>query len=120
MVLSEETVEGELVYFYDVQARNVIYIYPVAPKYDTILIFFIGADHYDDLFADEQGNQRNTWLIYNGKVVAESESEEIDDELLLSQIGDENEQKQVKIEGKNYLLTKETDDVGFSYVAVRR
>lgn len=56
MVLSEETVEGELVYFYDVQARNVIYIYPVAPKYDTILIFFIGADHYDDLFADEQGN----------------------------------------------------------------
>lgn len=33
MVLSEETVEGELVYFYDVQARNVIYIYPVAPKY---------------------------------------------------------------------------------------
>mgnify|MGYP000556175897 FL=1 len=43
MVLSEETVEGELVYFYDVQARNVIYIYPVAPKYDTILIFFIGA-----------------------------------------------------------------------------
>lgn len=119
MVLSEETVEGELVYFYDVQARNVIYIYPVAPKYDTILIFFIGADHYDDLFADEQGNQRNTWLIYNGKVVAESESEEIDDELLLSQIGDENEQKQVKIEGKNYLLTKETDDVGFSYVAVQ-
>ena len=43
MVLSEETVEGELVYFYDVQARNVIYIYPVAPKYDTILIFFIGV-----------------------------------------------------------------------------
>ena len=32
MVLSEETVEGELVYFYDVQARNVIYIYPVAPS----------------------------------------------------------------------------------------
>ena len=52
-------------------------------------------------------------------MVAESESEEIDDELLLSQIGDENEQKQVKIEGKNYLLTKETDDVGFSYVAVQ-
>ncbi len=55
--IQRRRVEGELVYFYDVQARNVIYIYPVAPKYDTILIFFIGADHYDDLFADEQGNQ---------------------------------------------------------------
>lgn len=62
LVLPEEAIEGELVYFYDVQAKNVIYIYPVAPKYDTILIFFIGTDHYDDLFADEQENTRNTWL----------------------------------------------------------
>ena len=119
LVLPEETIEGELVYFYDVQAKNVIYIYPVAPKYDTILIFFIGADHYDDLFADEQENTRNTWLIYDGNVVVRHGANEIENDLLLSELGDETGQKQVKLQGKNYLLTQEIDKTGFSYVALQ-
>ena len=119
LVLPEEAIEGELVYFYDVQAKNVIYIYPVAPKYDTILIFFIGTDHYDDLFADEQENTRNTWLVYDGNVVVRHGANEIDNDLLLSELGDETGQKQVKLQGKNYLLTQEIDDVGFSYVALQ-
>lgn len=118
-MLPEEAIEGELVYFYDVQAKNVIYIYPVAPKYDTILIFFIGTDHYDDLFADEQENTRNTWLVYDGNVVVRHGANEIDNDLLLSELGDETGQKQVKLQGKNYLLTQEIDDVGFSYVALQ-
>lgn len=119
LVLPEEAIEGELVYFYDVQAKNVIYIYPVAPKYDTILIFFIGADHYDDLFADEQENTRNTWLIYDGNVVVRHGANEIENDLLLSELGDETGQKQVKLQGKNYLLTQEIDKTGFSYVALQ-
>ena len=117
--IQRRRVEGELVYFYDVQAKNVIYIYPVAPKYDTILIFFIGTDHYDDLFADEQENTRNTWLVYDGNVVVRHGANEIDNDLLLSELGDETGQKQVKLQGKNYLLTQEIDDVGFSYVALQ-
>lgn len=118
-MLPEEAIEGELVYFYDVQAKNVIYIYPVAPKYDTILIFFIGTDHYDDLFADEQENTRSTWLVYDGNIVTRRGANEIEDDLLISELGGETGQKQVKLSGKNYLLTQEIDEAGFSYVALQ-
>ena len=77
------------------------------------MIFFIGADHYDDLFADEQENTRNTWLIYDGNVVVRHGANEIENDLLLSELGDETGQKQVKLQGKNYLLTQEIDKTGF-------
>ena len=83
------------------------------------MIFFIGADHYDDLFADEQENTRNTWLIYDGNVVVRHGANEIENDLLLSELGDETGQKQVKLQGKNYLLTQEIDEAGFSYVALQ-
>lgn len=83
------------------------------------MIFFIGADHYDDLFADEQENTRNTWLIYDGNVVVRHGANEIENDLLLSELGDETGQKQVKLQGKNYLLTQEIDKTGFSYVALQ-
>lgn len=119
LVLTEEAIGGEMAHFYDEQGSGAVYILPVPPKYDSILIFFVGSDHFDDILADEDGSQRNRYLIYDGQVIAARGSCEIASNELLAQLTGDNLQKKIEINGTSYVLTEKTDANGFTYASVQ-
>lgn len=119
MVLPEETVGGEMLYFYDVQEKSAVYILPVPPEYNSILIFFIGSSHYDSLLADEENNGRNCYLIYDGQIIAGRGQCKVDQEELLAQLTGETSQRRILLNHTSYVLTEETDTDGFTYAAIQ-
>lgn len=118
-ILPEQSVDGEMMYYYDAQDQSAVYILPIPPEYNCILIFFIGSDHYDSLLADEEGSERNRYLIYNGQVIAKRGVCDVTDEELLSQVTGENAQKKVTFRNKSYVLTEENGASGFTYAAIQ-
>lgn len=119
-VLPESGMDGEMLYFYVNRGDAAVYILPVPPSYDTVLIFFIGGDHFDSLLFDEENAARNTYLIYDGEVVAQRGQCEIDKDELKEQLAGADGQKRVTLGKTSYVLTKESSENGFSYAAVQK
>lgn len=104
IVLPEENMSGKLFGFYNENSPAATYILPVPPSYDGVLLFIISSSHFDKILEVEADENRRNYILYNNEIVATRGNIDIDEDIVKN-ISDEESQKVVKINGKNYLLT---------------
>ena len=106
LILPEQKVDGHFVFNYMSSGAAAIYMLPLAPDYDGILLFLVGNDYYDRILHAED---RNNYIIYNGEVIAQRGSLVISKEQIISslteELPEEVVQKEVSYDGERYLLT---------------
>ncbi len=109
---------GEMYRFYSSGSRAAVYVLPVAPEFDHVLVFLISSGQYDRLLLDPGQSERSTCLVYQGKVIA-SRSEVAIPEEALQDLPAEGFQTQLTIGGQRYVLTSVSGADGFSYVTMQ-
>ena len=123
-VIPEGRISGDQFHFYSIRGSGAVYIMPVAPTYDCLLVFFIGSDSIDLIFGGDGSEQRNTYLLFENTLVASRETEEIPEEnlaaILVPQEDKEDAQEQIRLGRESYVLTRMKGDSGFSYLSLQR
>lgn len=120
-ILPEQKVDGHFVFNYAVVDTAAIYLLPLAPDYDGILLFLVGNDYYDRVL---QAEDRNNYIIYNGEVIAQRGNLELSNEQLLTtllaeELPEEILQKQIEIADETYLLTVTKKENGITYATLQ-
>lgn len=127
LVLPEQRIDGDVQLFYSEQATSAIYLVPIAPAYDCILIFFVGESHFDSLLADEAQERRSRYLVYDGEIVAARSDAAFSQEELLAALEEASAdavtgtvlQKKAVLGGQSCVLTLLRESSGFTYVSVQ-
>ena len=120
-VIPEGSIEGELFHFYSTRGSGAVYILPVAPDYDCLLVFFISSNCFDRIFQGEGSEERNTYLFYGDSLISRRESETIPEEDLARVLTSREEaQEQIRLGGKSYVMTRVKGSNGFSYLSLQR
>ena len=93
-------------------ARMVTVIVPISidAKYNVgTLMFWIKEDKYLNMLGYDPAERRNTYIIYQGNVMAESVTMDIDDSAILAEIGmeDGEVEREIVLDDTQYLLIAE-------------
>ena len=120
-ILPEQKVDGHFIYNYAVVDTAAIYLLPLAPDYDGILLFLVGNDYYDRVL---QAESRNNYIIFQGEVIAQRGELEVSEEQILAELSEEAleeelVQGQIECDGERYLLTAQKKENGLFYVTVQ-
>ena len=98
----------------------VIYIFPVAPKNVTSLMFVVGEKYYENLLGEE-GVERNDYIVYKGQnIVSNGTVEEIPEEEVVTAIQKmKSDCEKITFSGVNYLLMQKTGESGLVYCTLQ-
>lgn len=126
MIIPEQKVDGYLAHKYGTTDTATVYIMPLAPDYDSILLFVVGSEYFERIL---QAENRNNYIIYQGEVIAYRGDAEIPEEVLLSFLEDSTTgkatfeegqfQEERTISGEKYLLTAKQTENGIVYATVQ-
>lgn len=119
--LAEQEVDGYLTGSFVYQSKNVVvYICPVTPGYYGNMVFVVDSANYDELL--ECGNEelRENYVIYDGQVLVERGSLELDSKELIGELEEaQSFQKKVSLGGKKYLMSAAKGESGIVYCSVQ-
>lgn len=116
MILPEQKANGHLLYNYFVADSVALYLMPLGPDYDSLLIFVVGNDYFDRIL---EADQRNNYIIYDGRIIASRGDFPISEEQLLQLDIHGNFQQKVEINKEQYLITAQSKDNGIVYVTLQ-
>lgn len=116
IVLPEQKISGEFMFNYMSNDAAVLYLMPLGPKYDEVLMFVVGNDYYDRILEFKEGN---SYIIYEDEVIVSRGHIAVSEEQLLSALPDGNVQEQITIDGEKFLLTTEKGNNKLVYVTLQ-
>lgn len=98
----------------------VIYIFPVAPKNITTLMFVVGEKYYDNLLK-EDGTKRNDYIIYKGQnIVSNGTIEEVlEEDVAVAVQKMKSNYERITLAGTKYLLVQKTGESGLVYCTLQ-
>ena len=118
-LLPEQEISGKLIAHYDVFSPSALYLIPIAPDYNSIMLYFIGASHFDAILSPQQAERRNSYIVY-GDIIASRGEEEISKEELLPLLKQHSAmQEMIQFEHGEYWVTVTTGASGIQYCTVQ-
>ena len=119
-VIPEGEISGEMYRFYSDGGRGAVYLLPVAPDYDCLLIFFVNSANLDRILSGSGSEERSTFLLFGDMTVARRGSDSIDEADISAILAEGDSQRRVSIGGTPYVFTCVRAGSGFSYVCLQR
>lgn len=118
-ILPEQSVSGFWIQKYMGGEDMVLYMQAIPPAFQETLLFFVPGSYYDSLMKNDAEDQREDFIIYQNEVIVSRGSLDIPSAELLLLTGEEDVQRQVKLDGKKYLLSVRQGTSGLTYCSLQ-
>lgn len=97
----EQSVSGFWIQMYMGGEDMVLYMQAIPPAFQETLLFVVPGSYYDSLMEKDEEDLREDFIIYKDEVIVSRGSLELPSDAILPLTGEEEGQRQVKIDGKN-------------------
>lgn len=118
-ILPEQSVSGFWIQKYLGGEDMVLYLQAIPPAFQETLLFFVPGSYYDSLLKNDEEDQREDFIIYQKEVIVSRGGIDIPSAELLLLAGEEEGQRQVKLEGEKYLLSVRRGTSGLTYASLQ-
>ena len=118
-VFPEQSVSGFWVQKYIGNSRIVLYMQAIPPAFQETLLFFVPGSYYDSLMKNDAEDLREDFIIYQDEVIVSRGGLDVPSAGLLLMTGEEDGQRQVKLDGKKYLLSIRQGTSGLTYCSLQ-
>ena len=123
----EQSVSGFWIQMYMGGEDMVLYMQAIPPAFQETLLFVVPGSYYDslmekdeeDLMEKDEEDLREDFIIYKDEVIVSRGSLELPSDAILPLSGEEEGQRQVKIDGKKYLLSVRQGTSGLTYCSLQ-
>ena len=117
-ILPEQSVSGFWIQKYMGGEDVVLYMQAIPPAFQETLLFFVPGSYYDSLMKNDAEDLREDFIIYQDEIIVSRGLDVPSAELLLL-TGEEDGQRQVKLDGKKYLLSVRQGTSGLIYCSLQ-
>ena len=124
-IMPEQSVVGDWISKYISGTEAILIIKTIPPEYKETLICFVPSGYYTKLLAGSEEELRSDFLYYDGQILLNRKSadiEELDLQKLIDDLdmngctrGGESYQDTVRVSGETYLLTMQKGNSGIIY-----
>ena len=118
-ILPEQSVSGFWIQKYIGNSRIVLYMQAIPPAFQETLLFFVPGSYYDSLMKNDAEDLREDFIIYQDEVIVSRGGLDVPSAGLLLMTGEEDGQRQVKLDGKKYLLSIRQGTSGLTYCSLQ-
>ena len=115
----EQSVSGFWIQMYMGGEDMVLYMQAIPPAFQETLLFVVPGSYYDSLMEKDEEDLREDFIIYKDEVIVSRGSLELPSDAILPLSGEEEGQRQVKIDGKKYLLSVRQGTSGLTYCSLQ-
>lgn len=118
-ILPEQSVSGFWIQKYMGGEDMVLYMQAIPPAFQETLLFFVPGSYYDSLMKNDAEDLREDFIIYQDEVIVSRGGLDVPSAGLLLMTGEEDGQRQVKLDGKKYLLSIRQGTSGLTYCSLQ-
>lgn len=117
--LPEQSVSGYWIGKYMPDARVVVYMQAIPPRFQEVMFFLVEDSYYDSFIGMDEGEMRSVYIIDGEKVIVSRGGLDVEDEVVLGLLRRGTWQDKVQIGKKEYMITAYEGSSGLRYCSLQ-